>query len=399
MRKLVPFLFLAILSFADGFILWKDISPLERADQRAFIYYDEGKETLILSLNYRGAGNDFAWLIPTPSVPAVSKAPDDFFQQLDKMLISLRGYPEMGEEHFGDVGAAVPMMGGGEVEVISRQKIGIYDVAVIKSTDPYALKNWLDKEGYRLPSSAPDILKPYIEKKWCFVAVKVSKDEFKGRRIGEGMLTPIKIEFATPIILYPLRVSFLNREYLSPNIGKIDAYTGHIIIFGKEWEGITGRIVEKVKNEVAKKTPFENTHLHLLGFDELKKSYLKKIKGEMGEEDFLNLVRMVVANRLLEIAEKEQNQIEVIVVAPYKVSPSGKIPDALRNSFKVMAYFDIKPGVLEKYLLDENKKPLFHPQKSLYLTRLSAKVPFALLTDDLLLEKTTKISSLPATAH
>jgi hypothetical protein len=399
MRKLVPFLFLAILSFADGFILWKDISPLERADQRAFIYYDEGKETLILSLNYRGAGNDFAWLIPTPSVPAVSKAPDDFFQQLDKMLISLRGYPEMEEEHFGDVGASVPMMGGGEVEVISRQKIGIYDVAVIKSTDPYALKNWLDKEGYRLPSSAPNILKPYIEKKWCFVAVKVSKDEFKGRRIGEGMLTPMKIEFATPTILYPLRVSFLNREYLSPNIGKIDAYTGHIIIFGKEWEGITGRIVEKVKNEVAKRTPFENTHLHLLGFDELKKSYLKKIKGEMGEEDFLNLVRMVVANRLLEIAGKEQNQIEVIVVAPYKVSPSGKIPNALRNSFKVMASFDIKPGVLEKYLLDENKKPLFHPQKSLYLTRLSAKVPFALLTDDLLLEKSINISSLPSTAR
>jgi hypothetical protein len=399
MRKLVPFLFLAILSFADGFILWKDLSPLERADQRAFIYYDEGKETLILSLNYRGAGNDFAWLIPTPSVPNVSKAPDDFFQQLDGMLISLGGYPEMKEGHLGDVGASVPMMGGEEVEVISRQKIGIYDVAVVKSTDPYALKNWLDREGYKLPSSAPNILKPYIEKKWCFVAVKISKDEFKGKRIGEGYLSPIRIDFATPTILYPLRVSFLNREYLSPNIGKMDSYMGHIIIFGKEWEGITDRIVEKVKTEVAKKTPFENTHLHLLGFDELKKSYLKRIKGEMGEEDFLKLVRMVIANRLLEIAEREKNQIELIVVAPYKVSPSGKIGDALRNSFKVVVSFEIKPGVLEKYLVDENKKPLFHPQKNLHLTRLSAEVPFALLTDDLLLEKTTKISSLPAAAH
>jgi hypothetical protein len=299
----------------------------------------------------------------------------------------------------GDVGAGVPMMGGEEVEVISRQKIGIYDVAVVKSTDPYALKNWLDKEGYKLPSSAPSILKPYIDEKWCFVAIKISKDEFKGRRVGEGNLIPIRIDFSTSTILYPLRVSFLNREYLSPNIGKIDAYTGHIIIFGKEWEGITERLVERVKNEVAKKTPFENTHLHLLGFDELKKSYLKRIKGEIEGEDFLNLVRMVIANRLLEIAGREQNQIEVIVVAPYNVAPSGKLPDALRNSFKVPASFEIKPEVLEKYLLDENKQPIFHPQNNLFLTRLSAKVPFALLTDDLYLEKSPKVSSLSGTSH
>ncbi|MBC7329705.1 DUF2330 domain-containing protein [bacterium] len=398
MRKLLPLLFLAILSFADGFIIWKETSPLERADQRAFIYYDEGKETLILSISYRGAGNDFAWLIPTPSVPIVSKAPDDFFQRLDAMLIALGGYPEIRAGHWGNEEAGIPM-GDADIEVISRQKIGIYDVAVIKSTDPYALKNWLDKEGYKLPSSAPNILKPYIEKKWCFVVVKISKDEFQGRRVGEGNLNPIRIDFATSTILYPLRVSFLNREYLSSNISKIDSYVGHIVIFGKEWEVTTNRIMEKLKNEVAKRTPFENTHLQLLGFDELKKPYLKWIKGEMEQEDFLNLVRMVIANRLLEIAEREQNQIEVIVVAPYRVSPSRKISDTLRDSFRVVVSFDIKPGVLEKYLVDKNKKPLFHPRQSLYLTRLSAKVPFALLTDDLVLEKTTKISSLPEIAH
>ncbi|MGB9876380.1 MAG: DUF2330 domain-containing protein [bacterium] len=383
MRKLIfLFIFFGALCFPDGGIFWKEISPLERADQRAFIYYDEGKETLIISLNYKGALEDFAWVIPVPSIPNVSKAPDDFFQQLNDLLEFLGVYPRHGE-HWGDVEGGLGMMGGEGVEVISSQRVGIYDISVITSSDPYSLKNWLDREGYKLPLTAIPVLKPYIDKKWFFVAVKISKEAFRNEKIGEGNLSPIKIEFSTSSIVYPLRISSLNRDYLSPNIGKLDAYIGHKILFAKEWEKITERLAERIKQETGKRTPFENTHLHLLGFDELKKTYAKRLKGELNEKDFLNLVRMVIANRLLEIAEKEENRIELIVIAPYEVVLSNKLPEELRRSFIIDSKSDVKPGFFQRYLLDEKKQPLFNPQKSLSLTHFSAKIPLISLTDDL----------------
>ncbi|MGB9798047.1 MAG: hypothetical protein ACPLSK_05430, partial [bacterium] len=105
--------------------------------------------------------------------------------------------------------------------------------------------------------------------------------------------------------------------------------------------------------------------------------------GELNEKDFLNLVRMVIANRLLEIAEKEENRIELIVIAPYEVVLSNKLPEELRRSFIIDSKSDVKPGFFQRYLLDEKKQPLFNPQKSLSLTHFSAKIPLISLTEDL----------------
>jgi len=90
MRRMMLLLFLGILAFGDGGFFWQDpYAELEKADQLAFVYYEKQRETLILSISYKGKAGNFAWVIPLPSPPEVSLAPKDFFPQLGELLYSL----------------------------------------------------------------------------------------------------------------------------------------------------------------------------------------------------------------------------------------------------------------------------------------------------------------------
>lgn len=203
----IGFTFIPIATKADGGVFPPPYYQVAESSQKAVIFYDKGKETLILSITFKGDAKDFAWVIPVPQKPEVTKGSDEIFTSLQ----------EITQQHYTiRYDDLAPMMGLGsnvkeQVTVIETKKIDYYEIAVLSSTDSKALAKWLSDNGYQYPEESAYILNDYVNNQWYFVAVKISP-EAQGadevmRGMEEGHAVPLKLEFNSESIIYPLRIS------------------------------------------------------------------------------------------------------------------------------------------------------------------------------------------------
>ena len=207
-------LILPCLAQADGMVIPQPSYEIYENEQKAVIYYEDGVETMIISIQFEGNTKDFAWIVPTPALPKVSKAPDELFTSLDELTKP--------EEIYSDYG--IPLGLGGvqapsresTVTVIETQKIDYYDITTLAATDAEALNEWLNEHGYTMPDTAEYILDSYIDNEWYFVAVKIDSDylvsESVSDQLAEGHATPLKMVFETDKIVYPLKISSVTSD-------------------------------------------------------------------------------------------------------------------------------------------------------------------------------------------
>jgi hypothetical protein len=385
---LLLFCFVVLLLQADGFLISpypSDYFLLSKADQKAFIYYDGRNETLILSLDYAGKAKDLAWLIPTPTQPKVTKAPKDFFQNLGKLLSLYKMDTSLTTGYGG-----LPGGKSEKVIVIERKQVGIFQIAVLSSNDPDALYKWCKQEGYNLPSATPFVVKPYIDNKWFFVAVKIEKSSSRGEETIEASIHPLKIEFETSQIVYPLRISYLNRLSLGGKVEKIDAWWSSVVEFGREGKEIASAIEKETWNDISEGKSFEQSILKKLGFDELADEYNKALAEKGSINDFL-LLSKKLEEGIEDLAKREINNLEIIVLADFFVRIADYTPKKLASYLKVSAIAPIEKDVLENYLKDENGEPIIKQEKKvLCLTEINGDVPYVAYSGDLYLTEDKK---------
>jgi len=217
------------------------------------------------------------------------------------------------------------------------------------------------------------------------VTVKISQGRGAKETSVEGELAPLRLEFSSGTILYPLRISSLNREYIDPKIRKIDAWLGHKVVFRKEWEEIAKKIIGQTEEDRRKAIPFEETLLYKLGFAELGKSYEKSLNGQMEDRDFSLLINMVINDILEALADKEMIGLELIAVAPYPLTIGKQTPKTVSDYLDITFTSQLEPELLRSYLIDEKGTPLFQPSETMYLTHIGGRIPLSLITRDLYL--------------
>ena len=195
------------LAFADGMIIPPENYWMDETGQKAVIFYDKGVETLVLSTSFQGNAADFAWIVPTPSKPEVSKGSDELFTSLQDLTGTDYRYTDtygLGIESVGSTGEK-------SVTVVETKKIDYYDVTVLSATAKDALVTWLNDNKYDYPEAAGYILNSYIENNWYFVAMRINTEslEWKGvaQQLREGHATPVILKFETKNIVYPLKIS------------------------------------------------------------------------------------------------------------------------------------------------------------------------------------------------
>src|SRR5215217_4065588 len=59
--------------------------PVDQAAERIIFTMDEGSITTYVQINYTGNPEDFAWVLPMPSVPKVDTATSTMFRDLDRL--------------------------------------------------------------------------------------------------------------------------------------------------------------------------------------------------------------------------------------------------------------------------------------------------------------------------
>ncbi|WP_052499065.1 DUF2330 domain-containing protein [Streptomyces vietnamensis] len=186
--------------------------------EESAVRWDGHDETVVMRFNVHGNAERAAWIMPVPGRADVRLGDPALFDELDRLAEPEQRdryyfWPRGGDWPFdvtnGDGAAAAPPGAGSGVGVVGRERLGPFDVARLTATDPEALGDWLHTNGFELPERLTGALRPYVERKWEYVAVRLAPQEQGAILYGE--LTPLRIAFASPELVYPMRLSRLAR--------------------------------------------------------------------------------------------------------------------------------------------------------------------------------------------
>ncbi|MEV0981713.1 DUF2330 domain-containing protein [Streptomyces sp. NPDC049915] len=180
------------------------------------VRWDGRQEQIVMSLTVAGTADRAAWIMPVPHRATVRLGDPRLFEQLREQTAPehrTRYYfwPRSGDWPFasGDDGAsaAAPPSAGAGVGVVSRQRLGPFDVARLTADDPAALSDWLHRNGFALPARLPQALQPYVDRHWEYVAIRLAPQS--GHTPLYGALDPLHLTFAADAPVYPMRLSRL----------------------------------------------------------------------------------------------------------------------------------------------------------------------------------------------
>lgn len=189
------------------------------AEQRAFIFREKDKQHLVLSIQYDGAADEFAWIIPVESKPTVDVLNGAPFTELRK-ITEIRKPVAPTAAVRGGPGGEGPDEG---VQVLERKEAGPYDLAVLKASNTGGLYDWLKKNDFRLSKNARGALDAYVTRNYVFVAARIrpgrQQNATVAERLRSGTIAPLHMVYTTPKLSYPLRVTSGN-----PGVSHMELY-------------------------------------------------------------------------------------------------------------------------------------------------------------------------------
>ncbi|MFE0672530.1 DUF2330 domain-containing protein [Streptomyces sp. NPDC058867] len=185
--------------------------------EESLVRWDGRRQQTVLRLTVTGDAERAAWIMPVPSRATVRLGDPALFDALHALTapVSRERYhfwPQDGDwplvsGHDERSGPPPGGRGGRPVGVVGRQRLGPFEVARLTATDPGALDGWLERNGFALPPRLPDTLRPYVERRWEYVAVRLSPER-AGDRL-DGDLDPLHLSFDAAEPVYPMRLSRL----------------------------------------------------------------------------------------------------------------------------------------------------------------------------------------------
>lgn len=217
---------ISVQAFADGLVRKPRNyqGSLEERGQEALIIFQEGSdkskstEDLILKIRVEGEAKTFAWIIPFPSEPKIGKEDSKLFQELFA-YVQARQSPKIAKGEAKTAAAAPGLAGGKAVEVISRQIVGDFDIAVVREHQAGGLNPWLEKEGFQKVENADDVLGFYRKKGYVYACIKVDSAALAQEKQIDS--SPLRFSFTTggrDGIYFPMKLTGLQSQAFDVNL-------------------------------------------------------------------------------------------------------------------------------------------------------------------------------------
>lgn len=196
-----------------------------QSGQKALLIHDQGREELILGIDYRitpssaaAEGNtkpdvsaaaamppNFVWVITVPSEPDHYAVADlALFDDLSKLTAELLPPPPRDNSGGRLVTASVPQ----GIELGKRVQVGPYDIQPVRARGREALEGlntWLAANGF--PTEDPGHMAYFVDRKFTFLCVKVKPAEGESGVRPGGAIPPLHLSFASERPYYPLKFS------------------------------------------------------------------------------------------------------------------------------------------------------------------------------------------------
>ena len=235
MKKIAASLLLVAMTSHEafafcGFYVSKADGTLKNKTSQVILVRDGDRTVVTMYNDFQGNIQDFAMVVP---VPVVLKKSD--IKVVDQQIFNtLNEYskPRLVEYYDqnpcqqntldqtlrGSVAgmSEVVVTGYGlkqrkeSVTIEAKYLVGEYDILILSATESAGLKDWLNENGYKIPSNAEEVLEPYIKSNLKFFVVKVNEKEKK--KLPGNFLRPIQITFNSPKFMLPIRLGMANAD-------------------------------------------------------------------------------------------------------------------------------------------------------------------------------------------
>jgi len=176
-----------------------------------------------IQIKYTGAADQFSWIVPLTSMPALSVGSDVLFQVLEPVT-----RPSFTTSFVVDGTCNMPSSGGGfgcgaaaedtagvnpprgddgmhgsapAIDVSFQGNIGPYETVVVRSDDATALEAWLNEHNYFVSPQASQIIQQYVATQSYFVALRLQS----GRGVDE--IQPLVVKLTAEEGCLPLQLT------------------------------------------------------------------------------------------------------------------------------------------------------------------------------------------------
>ena len=177
--------------------------PVDQAAERVIFTMDDGTITTYVQINYVGAAEDFAWILPVPAVPQIDTAQTVTFQDLDRLTQPLYLPPRPPDCLLRrPMPAAAPSArGAAETTVLASGEVGPFGYHVVTSPDHQELVRWLRDNGYRITAEMEPLVKLYTDEGLVFLAMRLRQGQ------NSRDIVPVKLTYESRLPMIPLRLT------------------------------------------------------------------------------------------------------------------------------------------------------------------------------------------------
>jgi MYXO-CTERM domain-containing protein len=166
--------------------------PVDQSGENILFILDGEEIEVHIQIQYQGDPAKFGWVIPLTAVPEFSIGSEALFQSLLAGTVPTYGFTTVrdqcpvpagngislddsqgvgGDEGGGDTNGAPTDPGG--PQVVLRQTLGAYEIAVLEGGTADEVIAWLDTNGYQQDPDAAPILAEYLSEGLLFGAIKL----------------------------------------------------------------------------------------------------------------------------------------------------------------------------------------------------------------------------------
>jgi hypothetical protein len=207
-----------------GFYVAKADAKLFNKSSKVVLARDGNTTAITMASDYEGDAKEFAVVIPVPTfierkqIGVVdSKTIDHIDAFTAPRLVEYTDEDPCAQALLvARAGRQTSMLAGVTPEaaryrgvtVEASYDVGEYDVSILSARESDGLVNWLDDNGYRIPSGAGAVLGSYIKQNMRFFIAKVNLDRMQ--LIGNTYLRPLQVRYETAKFMLPLRLGTVN---------------------------------------------------------------------------------------------------------------------------------------------------------------------------------------------
>ncbi len=164
--------------------------PVDQSGENVLFVMDGKTVEAHVQIQYQGAAERFAWIVPMPKVPDVQVGSALLFNALLQGTVPRYGFTQQtdtcevaSDNRFGagagGSGGALGMGGaagggGSGPQVVYEKTVGAFEVVVLQGGTAEEVSQWLADNKYQNIPSAPELLKSYVNQNYVFVAIKLT---------------------------------------------------------------------------------------------------------------------------------------------------------------------------------------------------------------------------------